>query len=125
MSTPVAEKFLAAFREFELSTVNLIVDVDFNGQVSCWYGLACLNPDFSDGQGVPMTVEFTIRPNDLAKFCNIMLWDLAEVVACRRHVYQGAGLKANPADDIEAAVKAAVTGVTPWNGDGRPSLPSK
>jgi len=108
MSTPVAEAFLAAFREFEMSTVNLIVDVDTNGQVSCWYGIACLNPDFSDGQGVPMTIEFTIRPTDLAKFCDIMLWDLTEVVACRRHVYQGAGLKANPADDIEAATRSAL-----------------
>ncbi len=107
MSTPTSEAFLAAFREFEMSTVHLTVDVYHTGEVSCWYDISLLNPDFAPGQGMPMTVDFTIRPVDLAVFCAVMLWDVAEVIEGATRRYQGIGLKQNPADAIDAAVEAA------------------
>ncbi len=89
MSTPIAESFLAAFRDFEMSSVRLLVDIDIDGSTSTWYAISLLNPNMTAHDGLPMTVDLTIRPADLARFADIMLWDVGEIVAAAQTVRQG------------------------------------
>lgn len=94
--------FLAAFRNFEMSSVTRVIDVDTTGNRSTWFVVSLLNANCTTPDGLPMTVEMTFRHADLKSFCNVMLWDMTEMVNEARNRYQGAGIEIFPGEYIDA-----------------------